>query len=199
MLQVGTHRFSDNYDWFLEYRSVLPITCGYAAIAQKILFTLLISMFTYLVRCLRDLIQPVLATCVIEQRSIMYRNDYTSLAAMMESGRATKFVLRRWSISVTMKKVNIIIYFLLLLNSLGPIADISAIISTICFRRHNLCKKCQNLTNLAILKNIKKTIKKPVTFRRALLLNVQCGISVTSMCIFIIFIFMKTKWLPYIF
>ena len=85
MLQVGTHRFSDNYAWFLEYRSVLPITCGYAAIAQNILFTLLISMHTYLVRCLRDLIQPVLATCVIEQRSIMYRNDYTSLAAMMES------------------------------------------------------------------------------------------------------------------
>ena len=33
-------------------------------------------MRTYLVRCVRDLIQPVLATCVIEQRSIMYRNDY---------------------------------------------------------------------------------------------------------------------------
>ncbi len=34
-------------------------------------------------------------------------------------------------------------------NSLGPIADISAIISTICFRRHNLYKKCQNLTKFS--------------------------------------------------
>ena len=66
--------FFDNYDWFLEYRSVLPITCRYAAIARKILFTSLISMRTYLVRCLRDSIQPVLAACVIERR-IMYLND----------------------------------------------------------------------------------------------------------------------------
>ena len=33
VLQVGTRRFSDNYAWFLKYRSVLPITCRYAAIA----------------------------------------------------------------------------------------------------------------------------------------------------------------------
>ena len=32
-------------------------------------------MRTYLVRCLRDLIQPVLAACVIEQWRIMYLND----------------------------------------------------------------------------------------------------------------------------
>ena len=81
----------------------------------------------------------------------------------------------------------------LLVNSLGPIADISAIISTICFRRHNLCKKCQILV---ILKNTKNH-KKPVSFRCTLLLNVQCGISVASMCIFIIFY--EKKWLPYIF
>ena len=31
----GTHRFSDNYDWFLEYRSVLPIACRYAALLER--------------------------------------------------------------------------------------------------------------------------------------------------------------------
>ena len=65
------------------------------------------------------------------------------------------------------------------LNSLGPIADISAIISTVCFRRHNLCKKCQNLTKFSHIEEYKKTIKKPVNFRR--------GASVASMCIFTIF------------
>ena len=69
-------------------------------------------------------------------------------------------------------------------NSLGPIADIFAIISTICFRRHNLCKKCQNLTKFSHIEEYKK----PVSFRRALLLNVQCGASVASKCIFIIII-----------
>ena len=44
-------------------------------------------------------------------------------------------------------------------NSLGPIADISAIISTICFRRHNLCKKCQNLTKFSHIEEYKKPLK----------------------------------------
>ena len=63
----------------------------------------------------------------------------------------------------------------------------SAIISTICFRRHNLCKKCQNLTKFSHIEEYKKPFKKPVSFRRALLLNVQCGASMASMCFFIIF------------
>ena len=116
MLQVGTHRFSDNYDWFLEYRSVLPITCGYAAIAQNILFTLLISMRTYLVRCLRDLIQPVLATCVIEQRSIMYRNDYFISRHDGERARRKICITAMVNFSNNEESVNIIIYFLLLLK-----------------------------------------------------------------------------------
>ena len=41
-------------------------------------------------------------------------------------------------------------------NSLGPIADIPAIIST---RRHNLCKKCQNLTKFSHIEEYKKPYK----------------------------------------
>ena len=48
-------------------------------------------------------------------------------------------------------------YVVSVINPLGPIADIPAIISTICFRRHNLCKKCQNLAILKNTKNRKKT------------------------------------------
>ena len=47
----------------------------------------------------------------------------------------------------------------LLINPLGPIADISAIISTICFRCHNLCKKCQNLTKFSHIEEYKKPLK----------------------------------------
>ena len=46
VLEVGTYRFSDNYAWFLEYRSVLPIACRYTAIAWKTQLTLLISIRT---------------------------------------------------------------------------------------------------------------------------------------------------------
>ena len=48
----------------------------------------------------------------------------------------------------------------LMINPLGPIADIPAIISTICFRRHNLCKKCQNLTTFSHIEEYKKPLKK---------------------------------------
>ena len=104
--QFSMHRFSDNYAWFLEYRSVLPIECRYTAIARKILFTSLISMRTYLVRCLRDSIRPVLAACGIEQRSIMYLNNY--FISRHDGERApqiciTVIELSR-SISVTMNK-----------------------------------------------------------------------------------------------
>ena len=47
------------------------------------------------------------------------------------------------------------IHIFTFVNSLGPIADIPAIISTICFRRHNLCKSVKIiLTKFShILKN----------------------------------------------
>ena len=50
------------------------------------------------------------------------------------------------------------------INSLGPIADISTIISTICFRRHNLCKKCQNLTKFSHIEEYKKPLKNQWVF-----------------------------------
>ena len=65
-------RFPDNNTCLLEYRSVLPVVCRYAAITRKIPLTSLISMHTFLARCLRNSIQLVLAVCVIEPGSLMY-------------------------------------------------------------------------------------------------------------------------------
>ena len=65
------------------------------------------------------------------------------------------------------------------ISSLGPIVDIPVIISTICFRHHNLCKKCQNFTKFS-------HTEKPVSFHCALSLNAQHGTFVTSPSIFFI-------------